>query len=144
MSRVPAKLVILEGVDRSGKDSLWDAIDRITKYKHYVHDRGPVGFLVYDEFYDKSPDRHIDDLENLKDWAKLKNVVIIYLECNTKELMRRVEETEHEPVPFDEHKALYDKYLIEAMNLGIQVEQVRTDEFLPSAIVERLIERGVL
>ena len=47
------KMIILEGVDRSGKGSLQEAIDKLTNYKHFVMDRGPIGFKAYCDIFEK-------------------------------------------------------------------------------------------
>lgn len=101
------KLVILEGVDRSGKSTAWEEINKQTKYSHYVMDRGPIGFLAYDFIYDKGEELVEKHGEDIKKLAKMEDVVVLYFIASPEELERRVRETGHEPVDYDLNLRLY-------------------------------------
>ena len=46
--------VIFEGLDKTGKSTLeWEFL-KATNFKHVVIDRGPVGYLTFDELFDRS------------------------------------------------------------------------------------------
>jgi thymidylate kinase len=135
------KFIILEGVDRSGKDSMQDAIDAATRYKHIIADRGPIGFQAYCEIFKKSDAlmRAYNWME--KDFAKIPNILVIYLTASTEELVRRCEVTNHEILDFDYHKSVYEKYLHNSPIPSITVDS--TNKHV-TEIVKELVESGIL
>lgn len=46
--------VIFEGLDKAGKTTLEWEFMKATNFKHMVIDRGPVGYMVFDELFDRS------------------------------------------------------------------------------------------
>lgn len=46
--------IIFEGLDKSGKTTLeWELL-KATNFKHVVIDRGPVGYMVFDELFNRT------------------------------------------------------------------------------------------
>lgn len=107
---VKPKIIILEGVDRSGKSTLQHAINKATCYKHIVVDRGPIGFKTYCDLFSRDPQLwdNYDDLE--KHLAKMEDVLVIYLDCDTKVLIDRCIQTGHEILDYTLHKHFYKFY----------------------------------
>ncbi|MED4262021.1 hypothetical protein [Priestia aryabhattai] len=135
------KIIILEGVDRSGKDSMQDAIDSATKYKHMVMDRGPIGFKAYCDIYDKGYKLYkaYDDIE--KEMATLSNVLVIYIDCSTEVLVDRCIRTNHEVLDFEFHKRVYESCFDASPLRKIKVD---TTERHVTEIVQDLIAEGIL
>ncbi|MFD6442158.1 hypothetical protein ACFWDG_20720 [Peribacillus sp. NPDC060186] len=71
------KFIILEGVDRSCKDSMQDAIDKATRYKHFIIVRGPIGFMAYCELFKKGYQLFHAYCDMEKDLLKIGNVLVI-------------------------------------------------------------------
>lgn len=140
-STTEPKFIILEGVDRSGKDSMQDAIDQATKYKHFIMDRGPIGFMAYCEIFKK--DYKLFHKYSLmeQELSKLPNVLVIYLTASTEELINRCNKTNHEILDFDYHKEVYETY-VQASSL--KTITVDTTNKHVSEIVQDLIKEGVL
>jgi len=141
-STAKPRLIILEGTDRVGKNSLQDAIDQQTRYKHLVMDRGPIGFKAYCEIYEKSIDlfNYYVDMEEVL--AENPDVLIIYLTCETEELIRRCKNTNHEILDFDLHRKIYDAYY--ETSLFPEKVKVDTTNKTSDEIVKELIELGVV
>lgn len=142
MSNAQPKIIIISGVDRSGKDTLLNEIDRQTKYRHMTIDRGPEGFKAYCEIYDKDPAlfTRYDHME--QQMASQPGLfLLLYVDCSTEELERRCRETNHEILPFDYHKSVYEKYVDQS-----PLKKVRVDTTSTSAkdIVKKLIDEGIL
>jgi deoxyadenosine/deoxycytidine kinase len=135
------KFIILEGVDRSGKDSMQDAIDQATRYKHIITDRGPLGFQAYCEIFKKPYDLFVSYINMEFSLQKLPDVLVIYLTASTEELVNRCIKTEHEILDFDHHKSVYEKYINSSKLPSITVD---TTNKHVNEIVQELIEQGVL
>lgn len=135
------KFIILEGVDRSGKDSMQDAIDSATRYKHVITDRGPIGFLAYCDIFGKSDDLYNSYVEMEKQLQSLDNLLVIYLTASTETLIDRCVKTNHEILDFEHHKKLYEIHLKASQLKSITVD---TTNRHVTEIVQDLIAEGVL
>lgn len=135
------KFIILEGVDRSGKDSMQDAIDKHTRYKHFVMDRGPIGFKAYCELFNKGGSLFRAYCEAEEQWSLLDDVLVIYLTADTETLLDRCARTNHEILDFDHHKKVYEHYLNTSPLKHIVADTTyrHVDE-----IVQDLVKEGVL
>jgi len=138
---VSPKIVILEGCDRTGKGSLQLAINKLTRYKHIVIDRGPVGFKAYCQIFNKEQDLN-DKYQTIEEsFLKLDNVVMIYLTASDEELQRRCEETDHEFIDYPLHKFFYEK---EFDKSRLEKYSFDTTHTAPEVIVQQLVKMGVL
>lgn len=89
-------MVIIEGVDRTGKDTLQQTLNKTTDYKNLVIIRGPIGFLAYNKIYDKGVDPQ--DYLTLEQQLKNTRHLVVYLTADTDELLTRFIETNEEPL----------------------------------------------
>jgi thymidylate kinase len=140
---VKPKIVILEGVDRCGKTTMQQEINKQTKYKHIVVDRGPIGFKAYCEIFGR-PEKLFRKYNKLEwDLAQLMKdeILVIYIDCATDVLIERCLQTSHEIVDFDLHKSIYEKYFNESPLRKIKVD---TTNRHASEIIRDLISEGVL
>lgn len=143
IEEAPAKFIIIAGVDRSGKDTLINEIDRQTKYKHITIDRGPESFQAYCDIFEKS-----DDLKESYKNMELalsslgEHVLAIYVDCSTEELERRCIETNHEILDFDYHKTFME-YYFDKSSYDKKIKIDTTDRHV-SEIVKDLIKGGIL
>lgn len=135
------KFIILEGVDRSGKDSMQDEIDKQTRYKHFIMDRGPIGFKAYCDIFNKDFELFKKYTQAEEQWATLDNVLVIYLTATDETLVDRCVKTNHEILDFHRHKEIYEAYLnISPLNHIV----ADTTHKHVSEIVSDLIKEGVL
>jgi len=141
VSTTPPKFIILEGVDRSGKGSMQNAIDKATKYKHFVMDRGPIGFMTYCVLFNKPKDLYTEyqHMENV--FSQIPNILMIYLTASTEELIDRCIRTNHEILDFDLHKKVYESYVKASKIPSITID---TTEKHVDEIVQDLIKEGIL
>lgn len=138
------KFIILEGCDRTGKSTAWLSINELTKYSHYVLDRGPIGFLAYDIRYKKGLDLfscHYKDLVKLSDFD---DIVILYFYADKEILQKRVESTGHEFVNYKDDLAAYEEALDLAEKIGIKIHKLDTTEIHVHNHIKNLISEGVL
>jgi len=108
---VNPKIIILCGVDRSGKTTLIQEINKQCNYKHITIDRATIGFRAYCEIFKrpKSLKKKYKKLEKILSKVLGNKILVIYLDCQTKELIRRCRKTNHKIIDFDYHKKIYEK-----------------------------------
>lgn len=136
------KIVILSAVDRAGKDTMINEIDKQTRYKHMTMDRGPESFQAYCDIFNKGDDLKEIYKEMELELSKTDIVLAIYIDCSTEELERRCIETNHEILDFDYHKSVMEHYFDKAPYKN-KVKIDTTNKHI-SEIVKELIEEGVL
>lgn len=141
ISTAKPKFIILEGVDRSGKDSMQDEIDQATRYKHIITDRGPIGFLAYCEIFNKSDELFQQYWDMEMELKKLSDVLVIYLTAETETLVDRCIKTDHEILDFDYHKKVYETFVDSSSLPSIKVD---TTHKHVKEIVQDLIKEGIL
>lgn len=105
--KIKPKIIIIEGVDRTGKTELINEINKQTSYRHIIRDRGPIGYRAYSIIFNRDAEllNGYCDLE--KSLAEIDDITIVYLYCETDELIKRCIETNHEMLDFDFHKKVY-------------------------------------
>lgn len=136
------KILIINGVDRVGKDSFIDQVDKQTKYRHITIDRGPDGFQAYCDIFGKAPGLKESYKFIEKAFAKNPFVINIYLDCSTDELVRRCIDTDHEILDFDTHKKYMEQYFDQSeFRHKIKLDTTHTHV---SELVAELVEAGVL
>jgi thymidylate kinase len=140
-STATPKLIILEGVDRSGKDTMWEEIDKQTKYRHMVMDRGPIGFKTYCELFSKPRELFVAYHAMEEEMCNLDNVLVIYIDCSTEVLIDRCIKTNHEIIDYDRHKSVYETFFNSSKLPKIKVD---TTERHARDIVRDLIVEGIL
>ena len=74
-------MVIIEGVDRTGKETLQQSLNKATDYKNMVMIRGPIGFLAYNKLYNKAVDAN--EYLTLERQLKQVNHLVVYLTADT-------------------------------------------------------------
>lgn len=109
-------LIVLEGVDKVGKSTIYQQLRRVTHYQPLVIDRFIGSNIVYDRVYGR-PSNIPAYYETERKLKEIFTLVVVYLTCGERELLTRMElkETgENLEKAVANHKrasAQYDKYL---------------------------------
>lgn len=102
--------IIFEGLDKSGKGTLEWEILKATNFKHIIIDRGPAGYLVFDDLFNRRTKE--GDYEYAKNAYLMKSsddCVIVYCKVPADVAMQRLKE-HNETCPYNYKHAqnLYD------------------------------------
>ena len=54
ISNMKQKIIIFEGIDKSGKTTLKEELNRQSNYQYWVLDRSPISSIVYDEIFNRN------------------------------------------------------------------------------------------
>lgn len=106
--------LVWEGVDKVGKDTAKNAFDKKTSYLYTNLNRGPIGYLSYDEIFNRLSEQRLDD--RLESWNEIKDdSLVIYLYANAAVLEERIKEAGDDPISrcdLIHHMSVYEKNLI--------------------------------
>ena len=108
-------MIIWEGPDRSGKDTLRMALDKKTDYTMINVVRGPIGYITYNRIYNKGQDEKafIETAKILEDIS-----YILYINVPISELTRRIFETNEKlrgNLHIEEHVKMYERVIEESV-----------------------------
>lgn len=136
-----SKLIFIEGVDRTGKGSLMQAIHKATNYKHVIFDRGVISNIAYSMIHGRITQEQLKQYENLENQLADVNHLMILLECSTEELQRRADATQHEPINFSLHKSVF-----RTLVAGTPLNTVTLDSTnsSPEELVKQLAELNLI
>jgi len=107
------KLIIFEGMDRTGKTTLMKKVWELRGRVDCCVDRYIVSNIVYNEFYGRKT--KLNDLEYLDFIKDDKNTVIVYVTTTYSDYKQRALKTNHELLEYDywEHlNALFDEIIM--------------------------------
>lgn len=104
---VNGHLIEVEGIDRSGKDSLIAAIHKKTNYRYNLRSRGMISQLVYNDKFKRGIDYKFDYTP-----------VIIYLDIDNETYLRRCLLTGEQPVNTTLDERLFNLYITRYINHG--------------------------
>lgn len=98
--------VIFEGLDKTGKTTLEYAFLKATNYKHIVIDRGPVGYMTFDEIFGRETLQRRDTfiLQATEVMHFSKDFVVVYCFADKDVVDERLKE-HNEVCPYDYENA---------------------------------------
>lgn len=136
-----SKLIVIEGIDRAGKTTLMSCINKLTNYKHCVIDRGIISTLAYGLIYERDFETICSLTELEKEFSKIKNHLIIYVDCDTDVIQQRINDTQHEYVDIEMNKNAFETILKDTV---LNVVRVNTTNNTSEKIVEDLLNKGLI
>ena len=142
MERANHKIIILTGVDRCGKSSIWQEINKQTHYKHFIMDRFTEGFLTYKHLFNK-PDNICNpkELEFMESKMREMPHLLVYLDCDADEIRERCKKTGHELYNVELHQNIYEMYFEQS---SLNKVRISTTGKTPEKVVQELIQLGLL
>ena len=136
--------IIWEGVDKVGKDTLKALYDKKTKWADVNLNRGPLGYLAYDKAFNRETTESVR--RHLEEWEQIKNnALVVYLEADTKDIMKRIAEHGdefYEASELDRHKALH-RQVIEEHGLAHRTMAFDTSQERPDAICDAIFKKAM-
>lgn len=124
-------LIFVEGIDKTGKDTLVRYINEVTNYKHCVLTRGPISSMAYAKKFN----REFDD----SCMKSLEGSLIVYLTADTEDLNIRFKLTNEPEINKDEDKMLFDKTVTSCqLKYNLRVIKVNTSTNTPYTIANAI------
>ena len=129
--------IIFEGLDKSGKGTLEWEILKATNFKHIIIDRGPAGYLVFDDLFTRRTEAGDEQYwKNIKDMKVSKDFVVIYCKAPADIALDRIK-ANNETCPYNYSYAqfLYDLTIEKLYKTnGIKVIEVDTTKSIEECV----------
>ena len=125
-------ILTIEGVDKTGKNTLHKYIEQLANHKYVITDRGILTQLVYAQKFNR---KHTYNL----DWYI--NNVIIYLTAENEDLKVRCSITDEKPFDMKGDKSLFELWKLHLQLRGFIVYEYNTSKMTPYEIAIDVIEK---
>ncbi len=106
-------IIIIEGTDSAGKSAIKKALEVKSNWKYIVLDRFTGSDIVYDKLYNRE-NRESTLLKLERNLLEIADVYLVYLDCNIKIQLNRLEEAGEDKEIIDkiqQAKKLFQEYL---------------------------------
>ena len=114
-------IICFEGVDKTGKSTLHKAFDKLMNYRYLTVDRLYATYLAYSIRYDRPVELAMITEENIE------GCIIIYVDCDNREISRRIQLENEPPIDIEKDKACFDIALnILSHSYGAEIIRVDT------------------
>ena len=137
--------VIFEGLDKAGKGTLeWEFL-KATNFKHVVIDRGPAGYYVFDNIFNRSTlEGDIEFIKNAGVAMSTNSFMVVYCKVPADVALKRIEE-HNETCPYNYSKVqdLYD-FCINTMYDKEKVVVIDTTKSIEECVSEIIKKLEVL
>lgn len=95
--------VILEGFDKTGKTSLMKYMGKINSWREVYIDRGPAGYLFYDELLKRATVERTENYQRDAIQLRQLDCIVVFLKSNAHDIKDRHElHNEYCIIPLDE------------------------------------------
>lgn len=120
----------IEGMDRTGKDTLANYISLMTNYAYTINIRGILTQLVYNDKFSRNNTYMLPYCP-----------FIIFLDVNNVDHAVRCVASKEPKINIDKDREVYYKYIEQLESFGIKVLKYNTSEMTPYMIAKDVIEQ---
>lgn len=135
--------IVFEGLDKSGKGTLeWELL-KATNFKHIIIDRGPVGYLVFDNLFErKTKEGYTQFAKNISLMKVSEDFLVVYCKVSADIALKRIEANgETCPYNYEYAQELYDM-LIEGLYQHQNINVITIDTSKPiNECVELIVQK---
>lgn len=129
-------IILIEGIDRTGKDRLQKYLAKYFNYKYFFIVRSELSSIVYASAYNRYDYEYDNEMFHFTS-----DHLIIYLKVSTDRsyeiIQDRIDKTDHEQFDIKHHSKLYDFHVSAFPNvLSIEVSDLIDNFKLSSDLVE--------
>ena len=115
MTEIPIKGLIFEGLDKSGKSTIYrmlnNSVDGKLSTRYFKIDRGPGSAIVFGTYFKRAVG--LKEYYELDQWFAENNFILVYITAEDDILEQRTREANEEQHDIGQIKRLYERYLSE-------------------------------
>jgi len=131
------KLIVFEGIDKSGKSTLARAFNKATNYKHMTVDRLFMSQIAYSIIYKRA--RCIDSVRQFIEKFQAHEILIVYIKANKDIIEKRLDKINHEFINIERDQIVFDtvyeyincdKMIVDTSNKSIEECIIKIKDFI--------------
>lgn len=123
--------IVIDGIDKTGKDLLLQYITRLSNHKYVIQARGLLSQVAYSKIFERD---YTYDLDIYK------HDIIFYLTAENDDLNVRFSINNEPKIDIDYHKKVFDEAADVLMNAGIKVIKINTSISTPYETAKYIIK----
>ena len=123
----------IEGVDKTGKDTVLKYIEQMTNYKYVLHARGFVSQIVYSKIYNRNYDYTKVANDNT-------NTLVEYLTSNKADLEIRHKISKEPKIDINRDIEVFDNVIANLSNSGFKILVFNTSYITPYKIALAVLD----
>lgn len=123
--------IVLEGIDKTGKDTILRYICELSNYKYLVQSRGILSQIAYSKLYNRDYKYEIKN--------KYNNVLFVYLTVDREDWNIRCNMTNEPVISYDDNVDAFHYTIIECCKY-INIINFNTSKKTPYQIAKQIVE----
>ena len=124
--------VCLEGIDKTGKDTIWKYVDYISGGNLVINSRGVVSQIAYNELYNRN---------STYDLEQQANILHVLLTVDKPDWEIRCKITKEPKIPYEENVEVFEKAFKLIEDNGFPAMRFNTSEMTPYQIAIKIVEK---
>lgn len=124
--------IVIEGIDKTGKDLLMSYLFHMDKGKYLHVNRGILSVLSYNELYCRKQQEY--------DLTKHKHELFIYLDVEYEDWYVRIHHTNELLISFEKNKAAFENNIKKLEKSGCKIVRFNTSKMTPFDISKEIIK----
>ena len=113
--------VVLDGIDKTGKDTIWGYVDYLSGRKYVINSRGVMSQIAYSELYNRPFALNVLLTVEKEDWET------------------RCKITHEPPIDYEKNMAAFNKAFEKLMDAGMPVARIDTTNMTPYMAAKSII-----
>ena len=115
----------IDGIDKTGKDTLWHYIDYVSGRKYVINSRGVISQIAYSELYNRLYEYDLNSQENK---------LIVFLTADEADWKIRCKITNEPAISYAENMKIFCDVKDRVKNAGLHVVEYNTSHMTPYEI----------
>lgn len=123
--------IVLEGIDKTGKDTILRYICELSNYKYLVQSRGILSQIAYSQLYTRDYEYQVKDRYN--------NVLFVYLTVDREDWNIRCNMTNEPVISYDDNTKVFNDVVYKYRDY-INIIKFDTSKKTPYQIAKKIVE----
>lgn len=123
--------ICIDGIDKTGKDTLLGFIDRLSNHKYIINVRGMLSQMAYAELYNRDFNYDLSTQEH---------ILNVLLTADKEDWEVRCKLTKEPKIDYESNVEVFEKAYKKLIDVGLPVVKYNTTENTPYQIAKNIID----
>lgn len=132
MERLTKYVIVLDGIDKTGKDLIAQYVFEISKKRYICISRGIISMIAYNNLFNRPYEYDLEAEKNAP-------TINVLLTVNKQDWDIRCKTTNEPEIDFFENIRVFDEAYVQVKNAGCQVMTFNTTNYTPWEIANSIV-----